>query len=50
MILLLCDESTPAQVKALRLMVNRSVALADWHEDYSLSSCESSTKRSSNLA
>jgi DNA modification methylase len=30
---LLCDEWTPAQVKAFRLMVNRSVAWADWDED-----------------
>ena len=27
---LLCDEWTPAQVKAFRLMVNRSAAWADW--------------------
>src|SRR5260370_22769791 len=27
---ILCDEWSPAQVKALRLMVNRSVAWADW--------------------
>src|SRR5215467_13051910 len=27
---LLCDEWTPAQVKAFRLMVNRSVTWADW--------------------
>src|SRR5258707_11369096 len=30
---ILCDEWTPAQVKAFRLMVNRSVAWADWDED-----------------
>src|SRR5215470_6616737 len=30
---LLCDEWTPQQVKAFRLMVNRSVAWADWDED-----------------
>jgi DNA modification methylase len=29
---ILCDEWTPAQVKAFRLMVNRSVAWADWDE------------------
>ena len=29
----LCDEWTPAQVKAFRLMVNRSVAWADWDEE-----------------
>ncbi|MGD0774867.1 MAG: DNA modification methylase [Candidatus Solibacter sp.] len=29
----LCDEWTEAQVKAFRLMVNRSVAWADWDED-----------------
>jgi DNA modification methylase len=29
----LCDEWSPAQVKAFRLMVNRSVAWADWDED-----------------
>src|SRR3954451_11494118 len=30
---LLCDEWTSAQVKAFRIMVNRSVAWADWDED-----------------
>jgi DNA modification methylase len=30
---LLCDEWTPAQVKAFRLMVNRSVTWADWNEE-----------------
>ena len=30
---ILCDEWTPAQVKAFRLMVNRSVAWADWDDD-----------------
>src|SRR5450631_4388975 len=30
---ILCDEWTPAQVKAFRLMVNRSVTWADWDED-----------------
>src|SRR5450755_927191 len=30
---ILCDEWTPAQVKAFRLIVNRSVAWADWDED-----------------
>src|SRR5438067_12730408 len=30
---MLCDEWTPAQVKAFRLMVNRSVAWADWDEE-----------------
>lgn len=30
---LLCDEWTPAQVKAFRLMVNRSVTWADWDEE-----------------
>ena len=30
---ILCDEWTPAQVKAFRIMVNRSVAWADWDED-----------------
>ena len=30
---LLCDEWTPAQVKAFRLLVNRSVAWADWDEE-----------------
>src|SRR5215475_530959 len=29
----LCDEWTPAQVKAFRLMVNRSVTWADWDEE-----------------
>src|SRR6516164_2775279 len=31
--LILCDEWTPQQVKAFRLMVNRSVTWADWDED-----------------
>src|SRR5579871_2811809 len=30
---IVCDEWTPAQVKAFRLMVNRSVGWADWDED-----------------
>src|ERR1700757_4586695 len=30
---ILCDEWTPAQVKAFRLMVNRSVAWASWDEE-----------------
>jgi hypothetical protein len=30
---ILCDEWTPAQVKAFRLMVNRSVTWADWDTD-----------------
>jgi ParB-like chromosome segregation protein Spo0J len=30
---ILCDEWTPAQVKAFRLMVNRSVNWADWDEE-----------------
>jgi hypothetical protein len=30
---ILCDEWTPAQVKAFRLIVNRSAAWADWDED-----------------
>ena len=30
---ILCDEWTPAQGKAFRLMVNRSVTWADWDED-----------------
>jgi DNA modification methylase len=30
---ILCDEWTPAQVKAFRLMVNRSVTWADWDAD-----------------
>jgi len=30
---LLCDEWSPAQVKAFRLMVNRSVTWADWDEE-----------------
>src|SRR4051794_2936033 len=29
----LCDEWTPAQVKAFRLLVNRSVTWADWDEE-----------------
>jgi hypothetical protein len=38
---ILCDEWTPAQVRAFRLMVNRSVSWADWElgtMSYSLSS------------
>src|SRR4051795_4517995 len=30
---ILCDEWTEAQVKAFRLMVNRSVGWADWDDD-----------------
>src|SRR5437868_12643214 len=30
---ILCDEWTPAQVKAFRLMVNRSATWADWDEE-----------------
>ena len=30
---ILCDEWTPAQVKAFRLVVNRSVTWADWDEE-----------------
>jgi len=30
---ILCDEWTPAQVRAFRLMVNRSVAWADWDDE-----------------
>ena len=30
---ILCDEWTPSQVKAFRLMVNRSVTWAEWDED-----------------
>lgn len=30
---ILCDEWSPAQVKAFRLLVNRSVAWADWDEE-----------------
>jgi ParB-like chromosome segregation protein Spo0J len=30
---ILCDEWTPAQVKAFRLMVNRSATWADWNEE-----------------
>jgi hypothetical protein len=31
--IILCDEWTPLQVKAFRLMVNRSATWADWDED-----------------
>jgi DNA modification methylase len=30
---ILCDEWTPAQVKAFRILVNRSVTWADWNEE-----------------
>jgi len=30
---ILCDEWTPAQVKAFRLMVNRSATWADWDDE-----------------
>jgi ParB-like chromosome segregation protein Spo0J len=30
---ILCDEWTPAQVKAFRIMVNRSVSWAEWDEE-----------------
>jgi hypothetical protein len=32
-LVILCDEWTPAQVRAFRLMVNRSVTWADWDEE-----------------
>jgi hypothetical protein len=32
-LVVLCDEWSEAQVKAFRLMVNRSVAWADWDEE-----------------
>ena len=31
--IILCDEWTPAQVRAFRIMVNRSVSWADWDEE-----------------
>jgi len=34
-----CDEWTPAQVKAFRLMVNRSVTWADWNEEALAQNC-----------
>ena len=43
---ILCDEWTPQQVKAFRLIVNRSVTWADWDEDLlSHWSCKNSTLR-----
>ena len=36
---ILCDEWTPAQVKAFRLMVNRSATWADWDEELLALSC-----------
>jgi len=42
---ILCDEWTPAQVKAFRLMVNRSVTWADWDEELSRWNCRRSKKR-----
>jgi ParB-like chromosome segregation protein Spo0J len=30
---ILCDEWSPGQVKAFRLLVNRSVTWADWDEE-----------------
>jgi len=30
---ILCDEWTPAQVKAFRLLVNRSAAWAEWDDE-----------------
>src|ERR1700684_758514 len=30
---ILCDEGTPAQVKAFRIMVNRSATWADWDDE-----------------
>ena len=44
---ILCDEWTAAQVKAFRLMVNRSVTWAQWDDDCSLWSCRNSTRRTS---
>jgi DNA modification methylase len=32
-LVILCDEWTPAQVKAFRIMVNRSVTWADWDDE-----------------
>lgn len=32
-LVILCDEWTPAQVRAFRLMVNRSVSWADWDDE-----------------
>jgi hypothetical protein len=46
---ILCDEWTPAQVKAFRLMVNRSVTWADWDEDLLCWNCKNSTLRTSIL-
>ena len=45
---ILCDEWTPAQVKAFRLMVNRSVEWADWDEEL-LSLGRNSTNRISGM-
>lgn len=36
---ILCDEWTPAQVIAFRLLVNRSVTWAHWDDECLLSSC-----------
>ena len=44
---ILCDEWTEAQVKAFRLMVNRSVAWADWDEELLHWNSRNSTKRTS---
>src|SRR3977135_3068945 len=45
---ILCDEWTPAQVKAFRLMVNRSATWADWDEE--LLTLELQDLQASNLA
>src|SRR5438105_15943178 len=44
---ILCDEWTAAQVKAFRLMVNRSVTWADWDEE--LLALELSDLQNSNI-
>ena len=44
---ILYDEWTPQQVKAFRLMVNRSVTWAVWVEDLSRWSCKNSPLRTS---
>ena len=42
---ILCDEWTPTQVKASRLMVNRSVTWADWDEEALALGCKIYRKR-----
>jgi len=47
---ILCDEWTPVQVKAFRLLVNRSVTWAAWDDEHSPSNSRTSGKPISTLS